>query len=411
MNSQHGQENNLVVDSPSPNMAGNPPSNTNSDLDIPIALRKRTRSCTQYPISKFISYSNLSSSFETFTSSLSDIVIPRNIEEALEIPEWRTTVYEEMRALKKIETWRLVELPPNKRVLHQLDVKNAFLNGELEEEVYMIQPPGFEEKTPNIVCKLKKSLHGLKQSPRAWFNHFSNVVKDLSYKQGQTGHTLFIKHLGKGEITILIVYVDDIIVTSNNTKDMTLIKGLLAKDCQIKDLGTLRYFLRMEITRSKRGIFVSQRNYTLDLLEETAMLDCKASKTPIELGNKHRMLKGEPVDKERYQQLDGKLIYLSHTRPAINFVVSLVSQHMHDPRQGHLNVLYRVLKYLKRTPGKGLFFKKTVERKVEVFSDADWTRLINDKKSTSGYCTLLWGNLLTWRSKKPTVVARSSIKA
>lgn len=288
--------------------------------------------------------------------------------------------------------------------LHQLDVKNAFLNGELEEEVYMVQPPGFEEKSPKIVCKLKKSLYGLKQSPWAWFNRFSKVVKGLGYIQGQTDHTLFIKHSGKGEITILIVYVDDIIVTDNNSMEITLIKGLLSKEFEIKDLGTLRYFLGMEIARSKKGIYVSQRKYTLDLLKETGMQDCKASRTPIELGNKDRMFKGESIDK-------GKLIYLSHTRPDIAFAVSLVSQYMHDPCQGHLNVVYRVLRYLKQTPGKGLFFKKTFKRNVEVFTDADWAGSIDDRKSTSGYCTLLWGNLVTWRSKKQSVFARSSTEA
>ncbi|XP_062118860.1 uncharacterized mitochondrial protein AtMg00810-like [Humulus lupulus] len=123
------------------------------------------------------------------------------------------------------------------------------------------------------------------------------------------------------------------------------------------------------------------------------------------------MFEGDPVDKGRYQQLVGKLIYLSRTRPYIAFVVSLVSQYVHDPCQGHLNVVYRILRYLKQAPGKGLFFKKIDERKVEVFTDADWAGSIDDRKSTSGYCTLLWGNLVTWRSKKQTVVARSSAKA
>ncbi|XP_062089616.1 uncharacterized mitochondrial protein AtMg00810-like [Humulus lupulus] len=130
------------------------------------------------------------------------------------------------------------------------------------------------------------------------------------------------------------------------------------------------------------------------------MLGCKPSITPIELGDKTKMFEGDPVDKGRYQQLVGKLIYLSHTRPNIAFAVSLVSQFMHDPCQGHFNVVYRILRYLKQAPGKGLFFKKTNERKVEVFIDADWAGSIDDRKSTSSYCTLLWGNLVTWRSKK-----------
>ncbi|XP_062099975.1 uncharacterized mitochondrial protein AtMg00810-like [Humulus lupulus] len=192
---------------------------------------------------------------------------------------------------------------------------------------------------------------------------------------------------------------------------MTLVKGLLAKDFEVKDLRTLRYFLGMDITRSKRGIYVSQRKYTFNLLKETGMLDCKASKTPIEPSNKDQILKGEPVDKGKYQQLVGKLIYLSLTIPDIAFAVSLVSQYMHDPRQGHLNVVYRVLKYLKGTQGKGLFFKKTITRKVKVFTDADWAGLIDDRKSTSRYYTILWGNLVTWRSKKLTFVARSNAEA
>ena len=294
--------------------------------------------------------------------------------------------------------------------LHQLDIKNAFLNGDLEEEVYMSQPPGFEIGK-NQVCKLQKSLYGLKQSPRAWFNRFSGEVTNHGYKQSQADHTMFIKHKGMEKLTILIVYVDDIIVTGNDTEEIKRLEGLLAKNFEVKDLGKLRYFLGMEIARSRQGISVSQRKYTLDLLEETGMLGCKASSTPVELGNKDRIFKGEPVDRTKYQQLVGKLIYLSHTRPDIAFAVSLVSQYMHNPCQGHLDAVYRILKYLKQAPGKGLLFKKSGDRRIEAFTDADWAGSVDDRKSTSGYCTQVWGNLVTWRSKKQNVVARSSAEA
>ena len=223
----------------------------------------------------------------------------------------------------------------------------------------MCQPPGFEEELESqTVCKLNKSLYGLKQSPRAWFDRFSKVIKKFGYIQGQADHTLFVKDSGQEKITILIVYVDDIIVTGNDSKEVEKIKQMMAKEFEVKDLGALRYFLGMEFARSKKGISVSQRKYILDLLEETGMLGCKPSKTPIELGNKTKMLEGEPVNKENYQHLVGKLIYLSHTRPNIAFAVSLVSQYMHAPCQGHLNALYRILRYLKQTLGKGLFLQR-----------------------------------------------------
>ncbi|GAA0160789.1 hypothetical protein LIER_17263 [Lithospermum erythrorhizon] len=142
----------------------------------------------------------------------------------------------------------------------------------------------------------------------------------------------------------------------------------LAKEFDVKDLGMMKYFLGMEIARSQQGISVSQRKYTLDLLKETGMLSCKARSTSVELGNKNRLFKGEPVDKTAYQQLVGKLIYLSHTIPDITFTVSLV------------------------------------------YTDADWAGSIDDRKSTSGYYTIVWGNLVTWRSKKQNMVARSSAK-
>ena len=244
--------------------------------------------------------------------------------------------------------------------LHQLDVKNAFLNGNLEEEVYMEIPPGFENKgNANKVCKLKKSLYGLKQSPRAWFDRFTRAIKRWNYIQGQSDHTLFINHSAQGKITLLIVYVDDIILTGDNHEEMHKLKTLLANEFEIKDLGNLKYFLGMEVARSSKGISISQRKYTLDLLEETGMLGCKPANTPMDptckLGIKEG---GTLVDKGRYQRLVGRLIYLSHTRPDIGFSVSVVSQFMNNPTEEHLNAVYRILRYLKMTPGKGLFFKR-----------------------------------------------------
>lgn len=446
-----------------------------SELDYPIALRKGVRSCTQHPISNYVFYNHFSPSLKAFISNMSEEKIPRDIQEAMRIPKWRQAVTEEIQALEKNQTWHLVKKPEGKtsvgckwvftvkyqsdgtierykarlvakgftqtygidynetfapvaklntvRVLlslaanldwdlQQLDVKNAFLNGDLEEEVYMDLPPGFDKDKKNgTVCRLKKALYGLKQSPRAWFGRFTKAVLQQGYMQAHTDHTLFYRHKD-GKSTILIVYVDDIILTGNDTMEMKRLKTRLASEFEIKDLGSLRYFLGMEVARNKKGISVTQRKYVLDLLKETGMLGSKPVDTPMDsttkLGDKKD---GTPVDTGRYQRLVGKLIYLSHTRPDIAFAVSVVSQYMHAPCEEHMEAVLRILKYLKGSPGKGLFFSKNETRSIEGFTDADWAGSIEDRRSTSGYCTFVWGNLVTWRSKKQTVVARSSAEA
>ncbi|KAF7808226.1 sacsin isoform X2 [Senna tora] len=440
-------------------------------LSPPIAKPKGVRSCTLHPISQFVSYEKLSPKFQAFVSNLDKEVIPTNIHEALQHPRWKEAVNEEIKALQKNETWELTHLPPDKhpvgckwifnikykadgsierykarlvargytqtygldyqetfapvaklntiRVLfslavnldwnlHQLDIKNAFLNGDLEEEVYMDVPPGLKNEN-KLVCKLKKSLYGLKQSPRAWFERFTKVIKKQGYSQSQSDHTLFFKRFSGNLITILIVYVDDIIVTENCETKVERLKGILNIEFEVKDLGPLRYFLGMEVARSTLGIYISQRKYILDLLKEIGMLGCKPADTPMDPYNKIGAKKDfDPVDKGRYQRLVGKLIYLSHTRPDISFAVSSVSQYMHNPTEEHQEAVDRILRYLKMTPGKGLLFKRGSSRSVDVFSDADWAGSLTDRRSTSGYCTYVWGNLVTWRSKKQQVVSRSS---
>ena len=215
------------------------------------------------------------------------------------------------------------------------------------------------------------------------------------------------------------MYVDDIILTGDHVDEISRIKVALGKEFEVKDLGDLKYFLGMEVARSKRGVYVSQRKYILDLLEETSMLGCNPEPTPI-IPPKKRKKKPrkegeseesdldddteteeedkeqeEPVDKERYQRLVGKLIYLSHTRPDIAFAVSVASQYMSDPRKKHMDAAYRILRYLKGTPGKGLFFRKQERRTIEVYTDASWGGTHPDRRSTSGYCSFVWGNLVT----------------
>jgi hypothetical protein len=446
------------------------------DLNIPIAERKRARTCTKHPMSNYLSYDKLSHTHKAYVSRISNLFVPRTIQEALGDPNWKLAVKEEMNALNKNNTWCITDLPYDKKAvgckwvftvkckadgsverykarlvakgftqthgidyqetfapvakinsirillslavnfnwtLHQYDVKNAFLNGELHEEVYMTLPPGFEDKLGRgKVCRLKKSLYGLKQSPRAWFERFGSVVKRHGFTQSQADHTMFFKHSREGKIAILIVYVDDIIMTGDDIGEISDLKRRLEAEFDIKDLGKLKYFLGMEFARSKEGIFLNQRKYILDLLTETGMTGCKAAETPMDPNVKLKSAaEDEIIDRERYQRLAGRLIYLSHTRPDIAFAVSVISQFMHAPGPAHFEAVFRILRYLKGTPGKGLMFRNRGHIQVEAYTDADWAGNINDRKSTSGYCTFVGGNLVTWRSKKQNVVARSSAEA
>jgi hypothetical protein len=185
----------------------------------------------------------------------------------------------------------------------------------------------------------------------------------------------------------------------------------LSKEFEVKDLGELKYFFGIEVARSPQGIVLSQRKYILDLLNETCMLGCRPASTLIDSNNKLCAGPGDPVNKESYQRLVGRLIYLCHTRPDITYAVSVVSRYMHDPRSGHLDAVYRILQYLKSGPGKGLFFKSHGHMKVEGYCDADWTSCLDDRRSTSGYCVFIGGNLVSWRSKKHSVVSRSTTEA
>ncbi|CAN0910966.1 Retrovirus-related Pol polyprotein from transposon TNT 1-94 [Linum grandiflorum] len=443
------------------------------DLNWPIAVRKGVRECTRHPIQRYVNYGRLSPEFQAFTTHLDST--PRSIEEAMKIPEWRKAVLDEIQALEANGTWKIVTLPPGKRTvdykwifttkynadgsverykarlvargftqsfgidyqetfapvaklktirillsiaanedwpLHQMDVKNAFLNGHLTEEVYMEIPEGVKNSgNRNSVCKLVKSLYGLKQSPRAWFEKFSKTVVASGYQQCQTDDTMFVRHGSGSKIVILIVYVDDIIITGNDTEEIRRLKCKLSTEFELKDLGEMKYFLGMEVARSSKGIAISQRKYVLDLLAETGLIGCKPADTPMQTNLQFSKEGVKPTDRGRYQQLVGKLIYLSHTRPDIAFAVSIVSQFMNEPTEEHLDAVIHILRYLKKTPGLGLMFRKTVNRTVELYTDASWASLITSRKSTTGYCSYVWGNLVTWRSKKQSVVARSSAEA
>jgi len=242
--------------------------------------------------------------------------------------------------------------------LHQLDIKNAFLHGDLKEKVYMEQPPGFvAQGESSKVCRLRKSLYGLKQSPRAWFGRFSEVIQEFGMKKSKCDHSVFYQQSEVGFI-LLVGYVDDIVITGSDSKGISALKSFLQANFQTKDLGMLRYFLGIEVTKCKKGIFLSQRKYILDLLTETGKLGAKPCSAPMVTNTQLTAEDGEPfADPEMYRRLVGKLNYLTVTHPDIACPVSIVSQFMASPRTTHWAALEQILCYLKGAPGRGIWYR------------------------------------------------------
>jgi Reverse transcriptase (RNA-dependent DNA polymerase) len=233
-------------------------------------------------------------------------------------------------------------------------------------------PPGYHYSGPHqLVCKLEKALYGLKQSPRAWFDRFYSAMKKYGYFQSDSDHTLFFRKI-HDKITILIIYIDDMIITGNDQEEIKQLEERLSNEFEMKDLDGLKYFLRIEVVRSKEDISISQRKYVLDLLSETGMLDCKPVDTPFVQNLKLGMFPDQvPANKEQYQRLVGKLIYLFHTKPDIAYAVSSVSQFMHAPSEQHMEAVFRILRYLKGAPGRGIYFKNNGHLRVEGYTDSD----------------------------------------
>ncbi|RVW28656.1 Retrovirus-related Pol polyprotein from transposon RE1 [Vitis vinifera] len=370
------------------------------------------------------------------------LLFGKSTHEALSHPGWRQAMVDEMAALHSNGTWDLVVLPSGKSTVGcrwvyavkvgpdgQVDRLKARLVAKGYTQVYgsdygdtfSLLPrlllsacfsPWLLCGESGLVCRLRRSLYGLKQSPRAWFSRFSSVVQEFGMLRSTADHSVFYHHNSLGQCIYLVVYVDDIVITGSDQDGIQKLKQHLFTHFQTKDLGKLKYFLGIEIAQSSSGVVLSQRKYALDILEETGMLDCKPVDTPMDPNVKLVPGQGEPLgDPGRYRRLVGKLNYLTITRPDISFPVSVVSQFLQSPCDSHWDAVIRILRYIKSTPGQGVLYENRGHTQVVGYTDADWAGSPTDRRSTSGYCVFIGGNLISWKSKKQDVVARSSAEA
>ncbi|KAJ9537899.1 hypothetical protein OSB04_030632 [Centaurea solstitialis] len=296
--------------------------------------------------------------------------------------------------------------------IHQLDVKNVFLHGNLKETVFMHQPPRFyNPSAPGYVCRLRKSLYGLKQAPRAWYQRFANYILQVGFQCSKSDNSLFVYRRGN-DIAYLLLYVDDIILTASSERLKVDIISTLHKEFAMTDLGKLSFFLGVSVTRTPHHMFLSQKKYAEDIFHRANMTNCKSMPTPVDSQSKLSANDGPPVeDPTLYRSLAGALQYLTFTRPDIAYAVQQICLFMHAPREPHFSALKRIIRYIKGTLDYGLYLYPSSPSQLISYTDADWAGCLDTRRSTSGYCVFLGENLIFWSAKRQPTLSRSSAEA
>ena len=297
--------------------------------------------------------------------------------------------------------------------LHQMDVKTAFLYGELEEEVFMEQPEGMTKPgTEHMVCKLHKSLYGLKQSPRNWNKRIDKFFNSLGLSQIPEDHAVYVMKENPG-LMFIGVYVDDLIIGSVNLTLLEEVKAALSSEFQMKDLGNASYVLGISVRRFGDTLFLSQKKYAKEILKKFGMEDCHGCKTLMERGELLDDAKSKICDEKiPYRAAIGSLMYLmTSTRPDLATSVSMLSRYFSEPRVVHWIAVKRVLRYLASTLDFGLKFRRSRDAKISGFSDADWAGDVQTRRSRSSYIFLYGGGPISWQSRLQDIVTLSSAEA
>ncbi|WVY95082.1 hypothetical protein V8G54_034170 [Vigna mungo] len=381
---------------------------------------------------------------------------PVNVKEALSQPHWKEAMEEELRSIERNETWKMVDLPPDKQCIgvkwvfktklnldgtvskHKarleticvviaitcakkwtffaLDVKSAFLHGHLEEEVYVNQPPDFSsEENKHKVYKLNKALYGLRQAPRAWNKRINYFLISQGFERSVAEHNLYVKKDNRGNMLILYLYVDDLMVTGSCLEEIIEFKAILKAEFDMTDLGRLSYFLGLEFTYTAAGVFMHQKKFIKDLLDKFKMTQCNEAGNPLDVNAKLRLdEEEESVDETGFKQIIGSLRFLCNSIPDLAYGVGLLSRFMSKPKKSHLIAAKRILRYVKGTSDYGIFFSygiKAEALKLVGYTDADFRGDQVERKSTSGNIFFINDTPVSWSSKKQTIVALLSCEA
>ena len=402
--------------------------------------------------------------------------IPASYAQAVEdvnAEHWRQAMDEEISAIAKNQTWTLVEPPPGKSIvgsrwvfakksdperykarlvaqgfsqrpgqdygetyapvvtlssirlvlalglkhrmtIHQMDVKTAFLYGKLDEDIYMKPPQGVLRSGDRRVCKLHKSLYGLKQSPRVWNTEINDFLLSIGLSRTSSDLGLYVER-GYGRLTLICLYVDDLIIASTDQSRLDEIKQLLSDRYEMKDLGVVKTILGLQVQWRETKAVLHQEKFTRSILEDFGMANANSCKSPMEPGLQLPSLDEDyaEVESGRYRSLVGKLLYLANgTRPDISYSVGYLARFSSKPGRQHWAAAKRLLRYLNLRPGTGIILEPTDgETQVKCYSDADWAGDKVDRKSTSGCVVYVDGVPVQWSSRKQNVVALSTMEA
>nr|KYP75144.1 Retrovirus-related Pol polyprotein from transposon TNT 1-94 [Cajanus cajan] len=293
-------------------------------------------------------------------------------------------------------------------IIHHMDVKSTFLNGYLEEEIFVEQPEGFlvhgqEEK----VYRMKKALYGLKQAPRSWYSR----IDSLGFEKNLNEFTLYVKKTDAG-IIIVSLYVDDLLMTGSSKEPIEEFKGGMKEAFEMTDLGKMSFFLGMQVQQDRGEVFISQEKYVKEIHRKFKMEECKPSATPMNQKEKFNIEDGaKKVDEKLYRSLIGYLMYLTVTRSGITYAISLLSRYMHCASKIHFKAGKRILRYIKGTICYGVKFQPVKDFSLYGYSDSDWAGSNDDMKSTSGYCFTFGSGVFSWCSKKQEVITQSTAEA
>nr|GFA48345.1 retrovirus-related Pol polyprotein from transposon TNT 1-94 [Tanacetum cinerariifolium] len=270
-------------------------------------------------------------------------------------------------------------------IVYQMDVKTAFLNGNLRKDVYVGQPDGFvDQDNPNHVYKLKNALYGLKQAPRAWYDMLSLFLLSQDFSKGSVDPTLFIRKNGN-DLLLVQIYVDDIIFAAHTLELCDLFANLMCSKFKMSMMGKIFFFLGLQISQNSRGIFINQSKYALDSLKKYGFESCEPVDTPmVEKSKLDEDKEGKAVDPSHYRGMIGTLLYLTASRPDLQFAICMCARYQARPTEKHLHAVKRIFRYLRGTVHRGLWYPKDSSVSLTAFADADHTGCQDTRRSTSG---------------------------